>query len=126
MLPSLFLPETVRAALSAGAAGASEFQGIGGRTGSHLCIHPAIDQFLQAGLAAQVFGSGVVRGHVFPGINFEHLVARSLVMRAVGLGPCQPPMIDGAFLLSADIAIERFRPGHSTNLTQEIADHQER
>lgn len=102
--------------LSAGAARSSELQGIAAGAGSHLGIHPAVDKFLQTCLAAKVFGVGVVRRHVFPGIDFEHLVARRLVMRAVRLAPRQPPMVNAAFLLSADIAIERLCPGHFATL----------
>lgn len=102
--------------LSAGAARPSELQGIAA-AGSHLGIHPTVDKFLQAGLAAKVFDVGVVGRHVFPGIDFEHLVARSLVMRAVRLAPRQPPMVHVAFLFSADVAVEGLRPGHFVNLT---------
>src|SRR5262249_30016739 len=84
-------------------------------------IHPAVDQLLQTGLAAKVFGSSVVRQHVFPGIDFEHLASRSIIVRTVRLAPGQPPMIDAAFLLSANIAIERLRPGHSAPRSETVA-----
>ena len=37
-------------------------------------------------------------------------------MRAVWLRPRQPPVVNTAFLFSANIAIERFRPGHAAPL----------
>src|SRR5215510_5188486 len=63
-----------------------------------------------------MFGLGVMRRHVLPGINPEHGTRRSFLMRAVRLGPRQPPVINAAFLFSANIAIERFRPGHAAPL----------
>src|SRR5215471_18617867 len=77
-------------------------------------IHPAVNQLLQASLAAQMFGLDVMGCHVFPGINLEHPARRGLIMRFISFRPRQPPMIKTSFLLSADIAIECFRPGHAT------------
>src|SRR5262245_57962177 len=63
-----------------------------------------------------MFGLGVMRRHVLPGINPEHGTRRSFLMRAVRLGPRQPPVINAAFLFSANIAIEGFRPGYAAPL----------
>jgi hypothetical protein len=61
-----------------------------------------------------MFRIRVVRRHVFPGIDFQHMPFRGLLVRTVGLSPNQPPMVYGALLLTADIAVERFGPGQFT------------
>jgi hypothetical protein len=80
---------------------------------AHLSIHPAVNELLQARLPAQVLGRGVVRGHVLPRINLEHLPRGSILMRAVRFRPGQPPVVDAAFLFPTDVAIEGLGPGHS-------------
>ena len=82
------------------------------RVRRHLRVHPAVYELLQTCLPAQMFGLDVMGCHVLPRINPEHPARWRLVMRLVRFRPCQPPVINTAFLLSADIAIERFRPGH--------------
>src|SRR5215813_4633015 len=106
--------------LSAAPAGLSGLQR-NDRIRSHLRVHPTVNKFLQAGLAAKVFGGSVVRQHVFPGIDLEHLASRSIIMWTVRLAPGQPPMVDAAFLLSANIAIEGLRPGHSSPRSETVA-----
>src|ERR1041385_4210319 len=76
-----------------------------------LHIEPAVYQFLQACLAAKVFGRGVMRQHVFPWINLQHLALWRFSMRAKGLVPGKPPMVYRALLLAADIAIKGLGPG---------------
>ena len=80
--------------------------------GAHFRIEPAVHQLLQTRLAAKMFHCGVMRHHVFPRIDLEHLPFRGFGMGAVRLGPGQPPMINRTLLLAADIAIESFGPGH--------------
>jgi hypothetical protein len=74
-------------------------------------VEPAVHQLLQARLAAKMFRHGVMRQHVFPGINLQHLAFRRFGMRAKGLAPGEPPVIYRAFLLAADIAIKSLGPG---------------
>jgi len=74
-------------------------------------VQPAVHQFLQARLAAKMFRRGVMRQHVFPGINLQHLAFRSFGMRAKGLAPGEPPVVYRALLLAADIAIKSLGPG---------------
>ena len=80
--------------------------------GAHFRIEPAVHQLLQTRLAAKMFHCGVMRHHVFPRIDLEHLPFQGFGMGAVRLGPGQPPMINRTLLLAADIAIESFGPGH--------------
>ena len=84
----------------------------GGMSHAHFRVEPAVHQLLQTRLAAKMLYRGVMRHHVFPGIDLEHLPFRGLGMGTVGLGPGQPPVVDGPLLLAADIAIESFGPGH--------------
>lgn len=74
-------------------------------------VEPPVHQFLQTRLTAKVLRRGVMRHHVFPGIDFEHVAFRRLGMGAEGLAPGEPPMVHTAFLLATDIAVKRFRPG---------------
>ena len=85
----------------------------GGGGVGHLGIEPAVYEFLQAGLAAEMFGVGIMGKHVFPGIDLEHVTLRGCVVRTVRLSPGQPPVVDAAFLLAADVAVEGFGPGHA-------------
>ena len=96
------------------------------RAGGHLMIHPPVDQLLQACLPAQVLDRSIVGGHVLPRIYLQHLPLGSVLMRTVRFRPGQPPVVHGAFLFSADIAIAGLGPGHFTNSSQEVAGHQER
>jgi hypothetical protein len=79
--------------------------------GAQLHVQPAIDQFLQACLAAKMLRRGVMRQHVFPGVDLQHLAFRRLSMGAKGLVPGEPPMVYRAFLLAADVAIKSLGPG---------------
>jgi hypothetical protein len=79
--------------------------------GPQFHVQPAVHQFLQAGLAAKMFRRRVMRQHVFPGINLQHLAFRRLNMRAKRLASCEPPVIYRAFLLAADIAVKSLSPG---------------
>jgi hypothetical protein len=79
---------------------------------AHFHVEPPVDQFLQAGLATKVFGRSVMRKHVFPGIDLEHVAFRRVRMGAVRLAPGEPPVVYRAFLLAADIAIKSFGPSH--------------
>ena len=78
---------------------------------THFEVEPPVHQFLQTRLTAKVLRRGVMRQHVFPGIDFEHVAFRRLGMGAEGLAPGEPPMVHTAFLLATDIAVKRFRPG---------------
>jgi len=78
---------------------------------AQLRVEPAIHQLLQACLAAKMFGGGVMRQHVFPGIDLQHLAFRGLGMRAKGLAPGKPQVVNRPFLLAADIAIKSLSPG---------------
>jgi hypothetical protein len=83
----------------------------GGMRHAHFEVHPSVHQFLQTRLTAKVLRRGVMRQHVFPGIDFEHVAFRRVGMGAEGLAPGEPPMVHTAFLLATDIAVKRFRPG---------------
>lgn len=82
-------------------------------SGRHLSIHPSINELLQARLPAQMLGISIVRCHVLPRIDFQHMARRGFRVWLVRLGPGQPPVINTAFLLAADIAIKCFSPGHA-------------
>src|SRR5947209_17383397 len=78
---------------------------------AQLRVEPAIHQLLQTCLAAKMFCGRVMGQHVFPGINLEHLAFRGLSMRAKGLAPGEPPVVNRPLLLAANIAIKSLSPG---------------
>src|SRR5947209_19661285 len=82
----------------------------GGMGSAQFHVEPAVNQFLQARLSAKMFRRGVMCQHVFPGINLQHLAFRRFGMWAKGLAPGEPPVVYGAFLLPADVAIKSLGP----------------
>ncbi len=74
----------------------------------HFHIEPAVHKFLQARLTAEMLRRSVMRQHIFPGIDFEHVAFRRVRMRAKGFAPGEPPMVRAALLLTADIAVKSF------------------
>src|SRR6478672_13896797 len=84
---------------------------IRGMAGTQFHIQPAVHQFLQTSLAAKMLCQGIMRQHVFPRVNLEHVAFPRFRMGTIGLAPGEPPVVNSAFLLSADIAIKSFSPG---------------
>ena len=74
----------------------------------HFHVEPAVHKFLQTRLAAKMLRGSVMRQHVFPWIDFEHVAFRRVRMRTEGFAPGEPPVVRAAFLLAADIAVKSF------------------
>jgi hypothetical protein len=46
---------------------------LGGMGCAHFDVEPPIHQLLQTCLAAKMFCRSIVRHHIFPGVDFEHM-----------------------------------------------------
>src|SRR5207302_4166985 len=80
---------------------------------SNSRVHPARDQSLNAGLPAEMLHIGIMRAHVFPGVDLQERALRRVLERPITLRPCKPPVVDAAFLLAADLAMECLGPCHN-------------